>query len=185
MVRRDLTLLGPIGPNIIPGIRHTLKPKEREPWVPRYRRLLLCIPLLHRRAHLRRRFASVQSMGRFFIYWHFRESECPQPDWLFCSVGPPAAGGTSEVLVEDAVVEAGKRMGLKEDRWTSMAGYAWVWVFTSFSLVYSVDELKNPAQAGYLTGEGMGALATLIGVVTDRVFGVQLAQVLPSLLSRM
>ncbi|KIK19490.1 hypothetical protein PISMIDRAFT_626541 [Pisolithus microcarpus 441] len=137
---------------------------------------LLCIPLLHRRAHLRRRFASVQSIGRFFIYWHFRESECPQPDWLFCSVGPPAAGGTSEVLVEDAVVEAGKRMGLKEDTWTSMAGYAWVWVFTSFSLVYSVDELKNPAQAGHLTGEGMGALATLIGVVTDRVFGVQLAQ---------
>ncbi|KAI6107996.1 hypothetical protein F5141DRAFT_1215754 [Pisolithus sp. B1] len=79
------------------------------------------------------------------------------------------------VLVEDAVMEVGKRTGLKEGTWARMAGYAWVVGFTSFSLAFSLDGLSNAFRVARRPGEVVAVHTTLIEVMADRVFGVQLA----------
>ncbi|KAI6122536.1 hypothetical protein EV401DRAFT_1858788 [Pisolithus croceorrhizus] len=158
------------------------KPKEREPWGVTYRRLcyaFMCSAFMHvcgdvlLQFRIWDDFSSTSTSGTTAVPNIIGYSA---PYFILQPVG---------VLVEDAIIELGKRMGLKESTWARMVGYVWVWVFTSYSLVFSMDALKNAAQAGYLTGEGAGARATLIEMVADRVFGVQLAAVMSSWLSRM
>ncbi|KAG6329409.1 hypothetical protein ID866_9680, partial [Astraeus odoratus] len=40
------------------------------------------------------------------------------------------------VLVEDTIMEAWKRLGLKQGRWAYVLGYAWVLVWMSYSLLF-------------------------------------------------
>lgn len=188
MSRHDLTLFGPHRPkrnpwDPVPAEGSSVrKPKEREPWAVTYRRLcyaFMCSAFMH---------VCGDVLLQFRVWDDFSSgstsgtTEVPNiigysaPYFFLQPVG---------VLVEDAVIEVGKRMGLKESAWTRMAGYAWVWVFTSYSIVFSMDSLKNAAHTGYLTGEGTGARTTLIEVIADRVFGVPLAAVMSSWLSRM
>ncbi|KAI6019184.1 hypothetical protein EDC04DRAFT_2576000 [Pisolithus marmoratus] len=140
------------------------KPKEREPWATRYRRLcyaFMCSAFVH-------------LCGDIVL-------QCPNmigysvPYFLLQPVG---------VLVEDAVMEVGKRVGVKEGIWTRMIGYAWVLVFTGFSYPLMLDGLTKAFQVEQWVGEGAGAKATLIEVIADRVFSMQLASVISSWLSR-
>ncbi|KAI6111862.1 hypothetical protein EDD16DRAFT_1606446, partial [Pisolithus croceorrhizus] len=184
MSRHDLTLFGPHRPKRSPwdAAPSVSKPKEREPWGVTYRRLcyaFMCSAFMHvcgdvlLQFRIWDDFSSTSTSGTTAVPNIIGYSA---PYFILQPVG---------VLVEDAIIELGKRMGLKESTWARMVGYVWVWVFTSYSLVFSMDALKNAAQAGYLTGEGAGARATLIEMVADRVFGVQLAAVMSSWLSRM
>ncbi|KAI6024222.1 hypothetical protein EDC04DRAFT_3117112 [Pisolithus marmoratus] len=181
--RHDLTLFGPHRPKRNPWGPVTedssvRKPKDREPWATTYRRLcyaFMCSAFMH---------VCGDVLLQFRVWDDFLSTGTMNVPNVIGYSAPYFLLQPVGVLVEDAVVEVGKRMGLKESTWTRMVGYAWMWVFTSFSLVYTVDGLKNAAHAGY-PGEGMGAQATLIEVVANRVLGVQLAPVMSSWLSRM
>ncbi|KAI6016741.1 hypothetical protein EDC04DRAFT_2608338 [Pisolithus marmoratus] len=154
--------------------------QEREPWATKYRRLcyaFICSALIH---------------GCGDVVLQFREWNDFSSTSVSGTMDVPNVIGYSApffllqpvgVLVEDAVAEVGKRMGLKEGTWSRMVGYAWVWVFLSFSLVFTADGLKNALQARYLMAAGMEAQATLIEIIADRVFGIQPALVMSSWLS--
>ncbi|KAI6165132.1 hypothetical protein EDD17DRAFT_1754332 [Pisolithus thermaeus] len=183
MVRRDLTLFGPHWPKQNPWDPARAedssvdKPEEREPWGRRYRRLcyaFICSACMHVCGDVLLQF---RLWNDFPSFGPSGTKEVPNligysaPYFLWQPVG---------VLVEETVVAIGERMGLQESTWTRMIGYAWVWVFTSATLVYSVDGLKNAVHISYLAGEGKGLPVTLIEVIVDRVFGVQLAPVISS-----
>ncbi|KAI6013228.1 hypothetical protein EDC04DRAFT_718375 [Pisolithus marmoratus] len=186
--RHDLTLFGPHRPKRNPwdpgGTEDSSagKQEEREPWATKYRRLchtFICSAFMHCCGDVVLQFrewadfSSTSASGMMDVPNVIGYSAVY---FLLQPVG---------VLVEDAVAEVGRRMGLKEGTWTRIVGYAWVWVFTSFSLVFTVDGLKNAAQIAYPTGEGMGIRTTLIEVIANRALGIQLAPVLSSWLSSM
>ncbi|KAI6013227.1 hypothetical protein EDC04DRAFT_3145391 [Pisolithus marmoratus] len=163
-VRHDLIVFGPHRSKHNPwdpvGAEDSSATKqEREPWATKYRRLchaFICSALIHGCGDIVLQFrewndfSSTSVSGTMVVPNVIGYSA---PFFLLQPVG---------VLVEDAVAEVGKRMGLKE-----------------------ADGLKNALQARYLTGEGMEARATLIEIIADRVFGIQLALVMSSWFSRM
>ncbi|KAI6039104.1 hypothetical protein EDC04DRAFT_2895654 [Pisolithus marmoratus] len=184
--RHDLTLFGPHRPKCNPWdpvhSEHSSvsKPKEREPWATTYRRLcyaFICSAFVH---------VCGEIVLQFRVWDDFSSTstsgtiDAPNmigyavPYFLLQPVG---------VLVEDAVMEVGKRLGVKKGIWTRMIGYTWVLVFTGLSYPLALDGLTKAFQVGQQS-EGTGAKATLIEVIADRVFGVQLAPVISSWLSR-
>ncbi|KAI6044230.1 hypothetical protein EDC04DRAFT_419058 [Pisolithus marmoratus] len=186
--RHDLTLLGPHRPECNPwdAVRseHSSggKSKEREPWATTYRRLcyaFVCSAFVHTCGDI---------VLQFRIWDDFSSTSASR------TIDAPNVIGYSAlyfllqlvgVLMEGAVMEVGKRMGVKEGIWTRMVGYAWVWMFTGFSYPFTLDGLTTAFRVGQRAGEGMEAKETLIEVIADRVFGVQLAPVISSWLLRM
>ncbi|KAI6044222.1 hypothetical protein EDC04DRAFT_2890001 [Pisolithus marmoratus] len=185
MLRHDLTLFGPHKPKHNPWnpvrAQHfsASNPRECEPWATSYRRLcyaFVCSAFVH---------VCGDVVLQFRIWGNFPSTSASgtidasnvigysAPYFLLQPVG---------VLVEDAVMEVGKHIGVKEGKWTRMVGYAWVWGFTSFSCSFLLDGL-NAFQVGHRPGEGMGLRSTLIEITVHRVFGVQLAPVISSWLS--
>lgn len=81
------------------------------------------------------------------------------------------------VLVEGAVIEMGKYLGVKTGTGTKIIGYAWVWAWMSFTAVSSLDGLKNAMQIAYSTAQWGGG-PTVVERVADKVFGVDLPSVL-------
>ncbi|KAI6149742.1 hypothetical protein BKA82DRAFT_4132842 [Pisolithus tinctorius] len=186
--RHDLTLFGPHRPKRNPWDPVCAEPssankrKEREPWATTYRRLcyaFICSAFVHVCGDVLLQFrlwGDISSAGASGAMNAPNVIGYSAPYFLLQPVG---------VLVEDAVVEVGKRMGLKEGTWTRIAGYAWVLVFTSSTCAFSSDGLTKAFRLGDRPGEGMQAPTTLIEVTADRVFGVRLAPVKSSWLSRM
>lgn len=177
MSRQNLTLFGPHRPKRNPWdpvcAEHSSanKRKEREPWAVTYRRLcyaFICSAFVHVCGDVLLQF---RLWGDFSSTCASGTMNSPNvigysaPYFILQPVG---------VLVEDAVVEAGKRMGSKEGTWTRIVGYAWVLVFTSSTYAFSLDGLTKAFRLGDRPGEGMQAPTTLIEVIADRVFGIQL-----------
>ncbi|KAI6164408.1 hypothetical protein EDD17DRAFT_1474585 [Pisolithus thermaeus] len=132
-------------------------PRQREPWATSYRRLcyaFVCSAFVHV-------CGDVMDAPNVIGY--------SAPYLLLQPVG---------VLVEDAVMEVGKRMGLKEGTWTRTVGYVWVVAFTSFVLAFSLDAYSNALRVGHRAEEGEADHTTLIEAVVNRMFGVQLVPLL-------
>ncbi|KAI6044223.1 hypothetical protein EDC04DRAFT_2890002 [Pisolithus marmoratus] len=188
ILRHDLTIFGPHKPKRNPWdpvrAEHSpaSKPKEREPWATTYRRLcyaFICSAFVHLCGDIVLQFRALDdfsSTATSGILSFPSLIACSPPFFLLQPVG---------VLVEDAVMEVGKRMGLKEGAWTRMVGYVWVWMFIGFSSAFMLDGLATAFWVGQRAGEGIGAKATLIEIIADRLFGIQLAPVISAWLSRM
>ncbi|KAI6120519.1 hypothetical protein EV401DRAFT_2262581 [Pisolithus croceorrhizus] len=181
--RHDLTLFGPHRPKRNPWDPVSTENssasnlREREPWGTSYRRLcyaFVCSAFVHVCGDIVLQFRiwnDLSSTGASKVMDAPNVIGYSAPYFLLQPVG---------VLVEDAVVEAGKRMGLKEGRWTRMVGYVWVVAFTSFFYAFSLDGLSSAFRVGHRPGEGVADRTTLIEVVADRVFGVQLVPLMSS-----
>lgn len=81
------------------------------------------------------------------------------------------------VLVEDAVMEVGKRLGVKAGLTTKLIGYVWVWVWVSFTLVPSFDGLRTAIHTAFPEFE-LGSGTTVIERIVSTVFGVDLMSVI-------
>ena len=82
------------------------------------------------------------------------------------------------VLVEEVVIHVGKYLGMKMGTETKIIGYAWVWIWLSFSAVPSLDGVINAMRIAYPTplwGDG----PTVIERV-GKVFGIDLLSVISS-----
>ena len=77
------------------------------------------------------------------------------------------------ILVEDAVIEVGKRLGVKTSTWTKMIGYAWVWVWISITIVSQMDGLRIALITAF-PGHKPGGDITVIERIADAVFGIDL-----------
>ena len=77
------------------------------------------------------------------------------------------------VLVEDAVIEVGKRLGMKTSTWTKMVGYAWVWVWISITIVSQMDGWRITLITTFPRCKPVGD-ATVIERIGDAVFGIDL-----------
>ncbi|KAI5988923.1 hypothetical protein EDC04DRAFT_2912304 [Pisolithus marmoratus] len=187
MFRHDLTLFGPHRPKCnnpwdLVRSEHpsASKPREREPWATAYRRLcyaFICSAFVHVCGDIVLQFrvwSKISSTGASGTMDTPNLIGYSAPYFFLQPVG---------VLVEDAVMEVGKRMGLREGAWTRMVGYVWVWMFTGLSSAFTLDGLIAAFRIGQRAGEGIGAKATLIEIIADRLFGVQLAPVISSWLS--
>jgi len=81
------------------------------------------------------------------------------------------------VLVEDAVMEVGKRLGVKAGFSTKLIGYAWVWVWMSFTLVPHFDGLRKAIHTAFLEYSEAGG-PTVIERIVHTVFSVDLVSVI-------
>ncbi|KAI6122675.1 hypothetical protein EDD16DRAFT_1570541 [Pisolithus croceorrhizus] len=181
--RHDLTLFGPHRPKRNPWDPVSTEYssagnlREREPWGTSYRRLcyaFVCSAFVHVCGDIVLQFRirnDLSSTGASKVMDAPNVIGYSAPYFLLQPVG---------VLVEDAVIEVGKRMGLKEGTWTRMVGYVWVVGFTSFFYAFSLDGLSSAFRVGRRPGEGVADRATLIEVMADRVIGVQLAPLMSS-----
>ena len=82
------------------------------------------------------------------------------------------------ILVEEVVIQVGKYLGMKMGTETKIIGYAWVWIWLSFSAVPSLDGVINAMRIAYPTplwGDG----PTVIEHV-GKAFGVDLLSVISS-----
>lgn len=183
MLRHHLTLFGPHRPRRNPwdpvSAEHSSAGnlREREPWATSYRRLcyaFVCSAFVHSCGEVVLQFGAWNDLSSTSASEVMDVSNVIGYSALYFLLQPVG------VLVEDAVMEVGKRMGLKEGTWTRMVGYAWVVAFTSFFSAFSLDGLSNAFRVGHRPGEGVADRTTLIEVMANRVFGVQLAPLVSS-----
>ncbi|KAI6119574.1 membrane bound O-acyl transferase family-domain-containing protein [Pisolithus croceorrhizus] len=178
MLRHHLTLFGPHRPKRNPWDPVSTEyssAREREPWATSYRRLcyaFVCSAFVHVCGDVVLQLGiwkNISSTGAS------KAMDVPNvigrsaPYFLLQPVG---------VLVEDAVMEVGKRMGLKEGTWTRMVGYVWVAAFMGLFCAASLDALSIPFRVGHQPGEGAEDRTTLIEAMANRAFGVQLVPLL-------
>ncbi|KAI6023739.1 hypothetical protein BKA83DRAFT_4263156 [Pisolithus microcarpus] len=151
---QHLTLFGPHRPRRNPwdpvSAEHSSAGnlREREPWATSYRRLCYAFVVLQ--------FGAWNDLSSTSASEVMDVPNVIGYSALYFLLQPVG------VLVEDAVMEVGKRMGLKEGTWTRM--------FTSFFSAFSLDGLSNAFRDR----------TTLIEVMANRVFGVQLAPLVSS-----
>ncbi|KAL4079023.1 hypothetical protein J3A83DRAFT_4206387 [Scleroderma citrinum] len=177
-----LTIFGPHRHNRRPWDENpSVDPSTRgpkEPWSKSYLRLCIafvCSTLLHVTGDAPLQFriwekplpAGILATGKVYHPFVIGVSA---PFFLFQPLG---------VLVEDAVIEVGKRMGVKTGTRTKLIGYVWVWVWMSISTVSSLDGLKDAVQiASPMPGWGGGP--TIIECVVGKVLGVDLLSLVSS-----
>ncbi|KAI6100284.1 hypothetical protein F5141DRAFT_1141605 [Pisolithus sp. B1] len=155
--RHTLTLFGPHRQKHRPW-NHTSSPdfkvKEREPWVKSYTRLcnaFLCSAFMH-------------TCGDVVLQFKIWGNTLPVTTSLHKASHPNVIGFSIPffllqpvgVLVEDAVMEAGKRIGLKKRGWMKVVGYLWVSLWISYSVHSLVQDLKNAMLIAYPVPEGRG-----------------------------
>ncbi|KAL4069082.1 hypothetical protein J3A83DRAFT_3474598 [Scleroderma citrinum] len=144
--RHLVTIFGPHRYNQRPWDENPTKDpsirKSKEPWLRAYLRIcnaFLCSALLH-------------VCGEFVLQFSIWENHISSGSLSPTRVYPPFVMGVSAplflfqplgVLVEEAVIAVGKRLGVKTGMWTKLIGYAWVWVWMSLSTISSLDGLKN------------------------------------------
>ncbi|KAI6100281.1 hypothetical protein F5141DRAFT_1009777 [Pisolithus sp. B1] len=138
-----------------------LIPLEREPWVISYTRLcnaFLCSAFMH-------------TCGD--VVNHPNVIGFSMPFFILQPVG---------VLVEDIVIEVGKRMGLGKREWVKAVGYMWVSMWMSYSVHSWVQGQKNAFLIAYPVLEGGGAevSVTVLEKVASRIFGIDLTATIRS-----
>ncbi|KAI6044280.1 hypothetical protein EDC04DRAFT_2561741 [Pisolithus marmoratus] len=128
-----------------------VKVKEREPWVKSYIRLcnaFLCSAFMHTCGDVVNHSNVIGFSTLFFLL---------QP------VG---------VLIEDAVMEGGKRIGLRRRGWMKVVGYLWVFLWISYSTRFWTQGLKNAMHSAY---PGDEVKVTTLERVTNKLFRTDLA----------
>ncbi|KAI6122705.1 hypothetical protein EDD16DRAFT_1704977 [Pisolithus croceorrhizus] len=181
MLRHHLTLFGPHRPKRNPWDPVSAEQssasnlRQREPWATSYRRLcyaFVCSAFVHVCGDV------VLQLGIWKDLSSTSASKVMDAPTVIGYSAPYFLLQPVGVLVEDAVMEVGKRLGLKEGTWTRMVGYVWVAAFTSFVLAFSLDAYSNALRAGHRPEEGAADRKTLIEAMANRMFGVQLVPLL-------
>ncbi|KAI6112837.1 membrane bound O-acyl transferase family-domain-containing protein [Pisolithus sp. B1] len=181
MLRYNLTLFGPHRPKRNPWDPVSAEQssasnlRQREPWATSYRRLcyaFVCSAFVHVCGDV------VLQLGIWKDLSSTSASKVMDAPNVIGYSAPYFLLQPVGVLVEDAVMEVGKRLGLKEGTWTRMVGYVWVVAFTSFVLAFSLDAYSNVLRAGHRPEEGAADRTTLIEAMANRMFGVQLVPLL-------
>ncbi|KAL4064600.1 hypothetical protein V8B97DRAFT_1985189 [Scleroderma yunnanense] len=183
--RYILTIFGPHRFNRRPW-DETVDPtirKPKEPWSRTYLRLCIAFALS----------ALMHVAGDVALQFSIWAKHSPAGTLSSGKVYPPLVIGVSAptfflqplgVLVEDGVIAVGKRFGVKTGTWTKIIGYAWVWLWMSFSVVPTLDGLKNAIQIaspGHEYGAGAGLLERTVGIL----FGVDLLSIMSSWFARL
>lgn len=178
LLRYSLTIFGPHRYNRRPWDEAPTTRKPKDPWARSYLRLCIAFVLS----------ALLHTVGDLAIQFRIWEQPLPAGTLSPDKVHHPFVIGMSAatfllqplgVLVEDAVIEVGKYLGVKTGTGTKIIGYAWVWGWMSFSAVSSLDGWKNAMQFAYSTAQ-RGSGPTIVERVADKVFGVDLLSVLSS-----
>lgn len=156
------------------------KTKEREPWVISYTRLcnaFLCSAFMHTCGDVVLQFKiwdnSLPITGSLRKVNHPNVIGFSMPFFILQPVG---------VLVEDIVIEVGKRMGLGKREWVKAVGYMWVSMWMSYSVHSWVQGQKNAFLIAYPVLEGGGAEVSVIVLekVASRIFGIDLTATIRS-----
>ncbi|KAI6035007.1 hypothetical protein F5J12DRAFT_932230 [Pisolithus orientalis] len=185
-LRSTLTLFGPHQQKRRPWDRDSSsdssnpKLKEREPWVKLYIRLcnaFLCSAFIH-------------TCGDVVLQFKIWENPLPSTSPLQRVSHPNIIGFSIRffllqplgVLVEEAIMEAGKRLGLRKGMWVKAIGYLWVSLWISYSAHFLIQDLKNAILTAYPVPEGRGAgvSVTVLERVANKLFGIDLAAAIRS-----
>ncbi|KAI6047544.1 membrane bound O-acyl transferase family-domain-containing protein [Pisolithus marmoratus] len=155
------------------------KTKERDPWIKSYIRLcnaFACSAFMH-------------TCGDVVLQFKIWEKALPiinsqktnHPNVIGFSV-PFFMLQPIGVLIEDAVVEVGKRIGLKKRGWVKVVGYLWVSLWISYSAHFWYPGMKDAILVAYPLpeGRGMEGGVTVIERVVNRLFGIDLAATITS-----
>ncbi|KAI6035006.1 membrane bound O-acyl transferase family-domain-containing protein [Pisolithus orientalis] len=155
------------------GGSSTQQPNRRDSWATSYHRLcnaFLCSALIH-------------VCGDIVLQIRIRKNVTTSPNIIGLSL-PFFLLQPVGVLIEDAAIGMGKRMGMKIGRWSKILGYTWVWVWLCWTLFLWVDGLKNAIEAAYPTlepGKTRYFCVTVTERIVKKVFGVDLASTISSL----
>ncbi|KIM64492.1 hypothetical protein SCLCIDRAFT_15243 [Scleroderma citrinum Foug A] len=176
ILRYLLTIFGPHRYNCRPWDDTPTTRKPKDPWARSYLRLCMAFVLS----------ALLHAVADLAIQFRIWEQPLPAGTLSPDKVHHPFVIGVSStvflfqplgVLVEGAVIEMGKYLGVKTGTGTKIIGYAWVWAWMSFTAVSSLDGLKNAMQIAYSTAQWGGG-PTVVERVAGKVFGVDLPSVL-------
>ena len=77
------------------------------------------------------------------------------------------------VLLEDAAIEVGKRLGVKTSTCTKMIGYAWVSVWISITVISQLDGLRIALLTAFPEWDSGGDI-TVIERIADAAFGIDI-----------
>ncbi|KAI6106359.1 membrane bound O-acyl transferase family-domain-containing protein [Pisolithus thermaeus] len=155
------------------------KTKEREPWVKSYTRLcnaFLCSAFMHTCGDVVLQFRIWETASPITTSLH----KASQPNVIGFSI-PCFLLQPIGVLVEDAVMEAGKRIGLRKRGWMKAVGYLWVSLWISYSAHSLVQGQKNAILLAYpVEGGGVEDGITVLERVANKLFGIDLAATIRS-----
>ncbi|KAI5987761.1 membrane bound O-acyl transferase family-domain-containing protein [Pisolithus marmoratus] len=145
------------------------KAKEHEPWIKSYIRLcnaFLCSAFMHTCGDVVLQFKIWENASIIDSPRKANHANVIGFSVLFFLLQPVG------VLIEDAVMESGKRIGLRKRGWMKVVGYLWVLVWIRYSMHSWVQGQKNAMFLAYPAAE---VRVTVLERIAKKLFGKDLA----------